>query len=112
MASPINFHEIDHYITQLTAIEDAFNVYRNTVSLQEIQRLNADEAARPFLRKWLDIANLPETDDMLAQLKATTFNVSRLSPYFDIMLHCQKEWTSAVDLIHIVYVYRGSLPAR
>lgn len=112
MASPINFHEIDHYITQLTAIEDAFNVYRNTVSLQEIQRLNADEVARPFLRKWLDIANLPETDDMLAQLKTTTFNVSRLSPYFDIMLHCQKEWTSAVDLIHIVYVYRGSFACQ
>lgn len=108
MPSNHDFGYIDFFIDQLSAVEDAFNVYRETGSLDELQRLNADAESKPFLQKWLDIAKLPETDRTLAQLKSDTFNKSRLSPYSDIMLHCQKDWRNPLDLIHIIYVYRGT----
>ena len=108
MPSNYEFGYIDYCITQLSAVEDAFNVYRETGSLDALNRLNANAESKPFLQKWLDIAKLPETDRVLAQLQSDSFNKSRLSPYSDIMLHCQKDWRNPLDLIHIIYVYRGS----
>lgn len=107
MASHFDFSDIDCYIDQLTSVENAFNDYRKTGSLERLQKLNSDKDSSVYLRKWLNVANLPETDDTLAQLKTDSFNLSRLSPYFDIMLHCQVEWDASLDLIHIVYVYQG-----
>lgn len=112
MTSHPEFSYIDNYINQLSSVEDALNVYRDSGSLEELQRLNADEQSRAFLQKWLAIAKLPESDRALAQLKTGSFNLSRLSPYFDIMLHCQKEWRNALNLIHIVYVYQGEFECQ
>ena len=108
MPSQFDFGYIDFCIDQLTAVEDAFNIYRETGCLDALQRLNADSKSKPFLQKWLDIAKLPESDRTLTQLKSDSFNISRLSPYSDIMLHCQKDWRNPLDLIHIIYVYRGT----
>lgn len=108
MPSQFDFGYIDSCIDQLTAVEDAFNIYRETGCLDALQRLNADSKSKPFLQKWLDIAKLPESDRTLTQLKSDSFNISRLSPYSDIMLHCQKDWRNPLDLIHIIYVYRGT----
>lgn len=107
MTSPFDFSEIDRYIDALTAVEEAFNAYRETGSLEKLQDLNSNEGSRVYLKKWLSVANLPEADDTLAQLETDSLKLSRLSPYFDIMLHCQGEWDAPVDLIHIVYVYQG-----
>lgn len=108
MTSNYEFGYIDYCITQLSAVEDAFNIYRETGSLDALNRLNANAESKTFLQKWLDLAKLPETDRVLAQLQSDSFNKSRLSPYADIMLHCQKDWRNPLDLIHIIYVYRGS----
>lgn len=108
MPSNYEFGYIDYCITQLSAVEDAFNIYRETGSLDALNRLNANAESKTFLQKWLDLAKLPETDRVLAQLQSDSFNKSRLSPYADIMLHCQKDWRNPLDLIHIIYVYRGS----
>ncbi len=103
-----NAEYIDQYISQLSSVEDAFNIYRETGSLEELHRLNNAESSKFYLQKWLDFAKLPESDRALVQLKAPSFNMAKLSPYADIMLHCQKKWRSTLNLIHIVFVYRGS----
>lgn len=108
MSEAYSTEYIDQYISQLSSVEDAFNIYRETGSLEELHRLNNDPSSKLYLQKWLDFAKLPESDRALAQLKTPSFNKARLSPYADIMLHCQKQWRSTLDLIHIVFVYRGS----
>lgn len=108
MSETYSTEYIDQYISQLSSVEDAFNIYRETGSLEELHRLNNDTSSKLYLQKWLDFAKLPESDRALAQLKTPSFNKARLSPYADIMLHCQKQWRSTLDLIHIVFVYQGS----
>ena len=49
MPSNYEFGYIDYCITQLSAVEDAFNVYRETGSLDALNRLNANAESKPFL---------------------------------------------------------------
>lgn len=98
----------DSYIVKLTRIEDAFNEYRDNASLDALYALKDDSEYSDILQKWLDIANMPNYEQALLQLRNRTVPLSRLSPYSDIMLHCQREWRRELDLIHIVYIYSGS----
>lgn len=103
---------IDNYIYQLSRVEDALNEYRTSGSLAALYQLNADASSSTFLKKWMEMANLPDPDYALAQMDSNKLELSRLSPYSDIMLHCQKDWQRPLDLIHIIYVYSGSFDCR
>ena len=104
----LNADLLDHYISELSAIEAAFNIYRNSGDMKALYALNRDKRARPILEKWLAFANMPELDQALHAMHLRTVSLEMLSPYRDIMLHCQTEWARPVSFIHIVYVYRGS----
>jgi len=99
---------LDQYVSYLSAIESAFNAYRNSGNMEALYALDRNEEARPILQKWLAFANMPELDKALHAMHQKTISLDVLSPYRDIMLHCQTEWERPVAFIHIVYVYRGS----
>lgn len=103
---------LERFISQLSAIENAMNEYRSNGSMETLYKLNADRESRSVLQKWLAYANLPELDAALNALDAHSISIARLSPYSDIMLHCQKEWDRPMNLIHIVYVHSGSFTCR
>lgn len=103
---------IDNYIDQLSKIEDALNEYREKASLDALYRLNSDERSNTFLKKWMEMAKLPDPTHTLEQLNGKEVKLSKLSPYSDIMLHCQPTWAGAVDLIHIIYVYSGEFQCQ
>lgn len=103
---------LDQYIAQLSAIETALNEYRVTGSMDALYRLRDDPGARPVLQKWLAFANMPELDEALDAMHKRNVHMSALSPYCDIMLHCQKEWDRPVKFIHIVYAYQGGFSCR
>ena len=107
-----NQDRLDQYITHLSAIETALNEYRGNGSMDSLYQLHDDETARPILQKWLAFADMPELDTALNEMHAHTVRLSLLSPYCDIMLHCQKEWRSTLEFIHIVYVYDGSFTCK
>ncbi len=103
---------LNQYIMHLSAIETALNEYRISGNMEALYRLHDDESARPILQKWLAFANMPELDTALSDMDAHNVRLSLLSPYSDIMLHCQKEWRSTLEFIHIVFVYSGSFSCR
>lgn len=103
---------LGQYIVQLSAIESALNEYRTSGSMDALYRLHDDENARPILQKWLEFANMPELDEALDAMNKRNVRMSALSPYSDIMLHCQKEWSRPVEFIHIVYVYSGRFSCK
>lgn len=103
---------MDQYITQLSAIETALNEYRANGSMDSLYRLNDDPKARPILQKWLAFADMPELDKTLDALDKQNVRMSDLSPYCDIMLHCQKEWSRPLEFIHVVYVYSNSFSCK
>ena len=107
-----SLHTLDQYISQLSAIETALNEYRVSGSMDALYRLQADAHARPILQKWLAFANMPELEETLDALNKQNVCMSALSPYCDIMLHCQKEWDRPVEFIHIVYVYNGRFSCK
>lgn len=98
----------EQYISLLSAIETAMNEYRSNGSMDALYRLNYDGLARQVLQKWLAFADMPELDSALNAMDQRNIHLSALSPYSDLMLHCQKEWDKPVEFIHIVYVYAGS----
>ena len=112
MDTSFNPNILDQYITQLSSIETALNEYRISGSMEALYRLHDDEDARPILQKWLAFADMPELDETLDALHKRNVRMSALSPYCDIMLHCQKEWDRPVEFIHIVYVYSGSFSCK
>lgn len=99
---------LDSYVARLTKIEDSFNAYRANGSLDALNALKNDSNYADLLQKWLNIAQLPDSEQALQQLRDGTVPLSKLSPYADIMLHCQNEWTRDLNLIHIVYVWSGT----
>lgn len=99
---------LETYIAQLSAIETAMNEYRRSGSMDALYKLHGDENARPVLQKWLAFADMPELDAALSAMNEKSVSMSRFSPYSDVMLHCQKEWNSPLDFIHLVYVHQGT----
>ena len=103
---------LEQYISHLSAIETALNEYRRRGSMDQLYALNRNDATRPILRKWLAFANMPELDQALNAMHQNRVSMNALSPYRDIMLHCQTEWSRPVGFIHIAYVHKGSFICR
>ncbi len=103
---------IDHYIYQLSKVEDALNEYRTDGTLDALYRLHSDASSNAILKKWMGMAKLPDPDFALSQMDSNKLELSKLSPYSDIMLHCQKDWRRPLDLIHIIYIYAGDFDCR
>jgi len=103
---------LEEYISHLSAIEAALNEYRSQGSMEALYALNRNDATRPILQKWLAFANLPELDQALNAMHQNRVSMNALSPYRDIMLHCQTEWSRPVAFIHIAYVHRGRFICR
>lgn len=102
------FGSLDKQIICLSAIENAVNIYRRNGSMDALYDLQQDDYTRPILQKWLAYASMPELDSALNAMDQKTVHVAALSPYNDIMLHCQTEWDRPVECIHIVYVHNGT----
>lgn len=112
MNTPLRADELNQYITHLSAIEKALNNYRDSGNMDALYSLHRDEVTRPILQKWLAFANMPELDQALNDLRRNSVSIRALSPYSDVMLHCQTEWSKPVEFIHIVYVHKGSFSCQ
>lgn len=98
---------LEQYIFHLTKIENAINEYRSSGNMDALYELQNDLSSRPILQKWLAFANMPELDTALNAMHRKSVCMTALSPYRDVMLHCQTEWDKPVEFIHIVYVHKG-----